>query len=71
MDQESGLHSIVEKAAALTPRQSAMLLATKQRVSNTRRMIVQSRELVKRAQQTLEYSRSLRVLVQRASEARR
>lgn len=59
-----------ERLAQTLPRAGAMVIATKERVKNTRRIIAQSRQLVKRARQALDSSRLLRGALQRPSDER-
>lgn len=59
-----------ERMAQTLPRAGAMVIATRERVKNTRRIIAQSRQLVSRARQALESSRLLRVALKRPSDRR-
>jgi len=51
------------QAAAISGRAGAhmIVVATRERVGNSRRTIAQSRQLVNRTRQTLEYSKTLRL----------
>ncbi|HEU5412547.1 MAG TPA: hypothetical protein VFW31_02270 [Candidatus Angelobacter sp.] len=56
-----------QRDASVLPRAGAMLTATRERVKNTRRLITQSRDLLRRARQAVNSSKLLRPTLERAS----
>jgi hypothetical protein len=55
--------------ASVFPRTGVRLRATKERVKKTRRLIAQSKDLLRHARQALDSSTLLRVALERASQS--
>ena len=70
MDQASSISRFTssnsaERLAQTLPRAGAMVVATRERVKNTRRIIAQSQQLVKNAREALASSKLLRIGLKR------